>query len=1462
MRFQYILAFILIFVSKLILAQAPVSNFTTDDGQWAGCSPYQVHFIDQSTNAVSWSWTLGNGNTSTQQNPSDVFATPGQYTVTLTVTSGSGLTNSSTHTITVYSNPQINFSISSTISCVPFTVNLTDLSIQGDGIIDTWNWDFGEGSSSNLQNPSFTYSQPAEYNILLNVFDEHGCTDTAVVKTIIATEAPEIIISADEVFSCEPPLDVQFVNNSTAYGDISYSWNLGNGNTSTEINPSTTYDVIGQYDVSFSMTDENGCVADTIMTNYINVTNVVADFDAIDTVCYNVETEFVNTSIGGMTYLWNFGDGVTSTQENPSHTYTSSGEYEVSLISTESFSCKDTIKKIIYVEQAIASFTYTPAYWCQAPVDVEFTDASTSNVTSWNYSFGDGGISNTEDVTHEYLSGGVYFPLLLVETDHGCKDTAAGIISIVPFGVSVSFDNTRDCLPLPVNFTETNSSEQPIVSWLWDFGDGYTDTTATPTHVYNEAGDFVAYVTVENSIGCQSTSFPVTIEVGDSLIPNALIVPKDTCAIAQFTYTDISDSLHLVDEWWWSFGEGEGTGSTQEATHLYSDTTGHFDIQFVIGYNGCYSDTLEDTVLVLGPIVKLDVAMECDSPFVYTFTLDITDATDFTLDFGDGIDTSFTFIDDTSMVFDIVHVYDSLLRGSDLTPTLVAHNDTVNLPDGCDYDASVTVHIRDIIADFTISDTLPCNYDTIQFTSISQDASSFYWQAVNHNTGLSNLIYNGVSSSANYTFNTNAYFDINFIATDINGCKDTISRWLKTYRPIVDFATDSLIGCQPLLLNFYDNTASDTALINWAWNFGNGTIISGDEDTVANTFSGIQNYTINLVVTDTLGCTNQKSLTITSTKPKPSFSISDLQLCAGDSVSFDNTSTGHGTLSYEWYFDDGDTSFIGEPYHTYIDSGYFHVSLLAIDDIGCDSLITHTDSIHVQAIPEAAFTVDTTAWDCYVPAHSFSFTDTTESVYLVSYLWYFGDGASSSVHNPTHTYALPGEYSVSLYVESNYGCKDTTLKTQYVKVKGPLGVATFDPIVCRGDSVSYTISDTSDVYSYDWYFGDGNNLLDCQVNPAYHIYDTDSIKNVTLMLHSDTLGTCDVPIQAPLYIHELIADFTGNLDNKCIGQHLIDVNDNSSSAQDEVVSWNWSFGNGTISVLQNPTIFSYSEVDTFDIALIVQNEFGCHDTAIKPVVVYPLPIVSAHEDTLICLGDNVQLWATGGVEYLWFPDYNLDNNNISNAIATPEIDTLYTVKITDENDCYAFEDVQIYVQQPVNLELNVNYAGQEVLGDEVTIILGDTIYFYAITADTALITWAPNQSISCTDCPNPHANPYDDIDYVVTITDPNQCNFDVSGSIKIYVTEATLDVPSAFTPNGDGNNDVIYAKGWGLKSLQEFKIFNRWGQLLWETTDINEGWDGTYNGELQNIDTYVYLVKGIAYNGEELTKKGYINLMQ
>jgi gliding motility-associated-like protein len=160
-------------------------------------------------------------------------------------------------------------------------------------------------------------------------------------------------------------------------------------------------------------------------------------------------------------------------------------------------------------------------------------------------------------------------------------------------------------------------------------------------------------------------------------------------------------------------------------------------------------------------------------------------------------------------------------------------------------------------------------------------------------------------------------------------------------------------------------------------------------------------------------------------------------------------------------------------------------------------------------------------------------------------------------------------------------------------------------------------------------------------------------------------------------------------------------------------------------------------------------------------------------------------------------------------------------------------------------------------------VIGQTIQLNAYQGPGYSYLWSPTTGLSCITCPDPVAQPLVNTTYSVIITDDAGC-FEVTSTYDLDIRPiTTIDVPTAFTPNGDGENDVIYVNGFGIKKLIEFKIYNRWGQLLFETSDITKGWDGYYKGELQNVETYVYFASVETWlNGEILTKKGSFNIIR
>ncbi|MDQ3191547.1 MAG: gliding motility-associated C-terminal domain-containing protein, partial [Bacteroidota bacterium] len=262
---------------------------------------------------------------------------------------------------------------------------------------------------------------------------------------------------------------------------------------------------------------------------------------------------------------------------------------------------------------------------------------------------------------------------------------------------------------------------------------------------------------------------------------------------------------------------------------------------------------------------------------------------------------------------------------------------------------------------------------------------------------------------------------------------------------------------------------------------------------------------------------------------------------------------------------------------------------------------------------------------------------------------------------------------------------------------------------------------------------------------------------------------------------------------------------------------------------------------------------GCRDTIQKDMIIHPLPVgYATGGDT--CRGDPVYLSSSGGLTYKWFPATGLSNPLVQNPIATPTQTTLYNVQVTNEYFCSDTASATVNIVQPP----------PQIIWD-TTIVIGQEVpMFYHISpVENYTYSWTYADSLTCSTCWDPNASPMGNIQFILTVQDIFGCFIGTSYYDIEVLPVSSLDVPSAFTPNGDGVNDLVFVRGWGIKQLLEFNIYNRWGELVFSTDDINQGWDGKYKGVLQNIETYAYTVKAETFiDADPITKKGFIKLLR
>ncbi len=1585
--------FLLVLISfsgKSQLNAAFIANPTS------GCTPRLVNFTDQSTgNPTQWRWDLGNGTISFLQNPSVTYFIPGQYTVKLVVQNAGGKDSIiKTQYITIFALPVVDFTASPRAGCFPVPIQFTDLSTTSNGTINQWQWDFGDGTFGNTQNPVHTYTSAGNYNVSLVVTNSNGCSKS-LTKTQYVTIANGVTagFSNNTSNSCTPPVNINFQNLSSGVGALTYLWNFGDGTTSTQLSPSHNYNSPGSYTVQLIVTNTTGCKDTIIRPNAVVIGNVQTMFTAPDSICSGVSITLNNTTSPlPASTLWNFGDGTTSNLFNPVKTYSLPGNYQIKLVN-DFGACKDSLTKNIVVSPfPSVVFTTTDTSACTVPYTVRFTNSS-AGATSYLWTFGDGTTSTLANPVHTYTALGNYSVKLVCTNAVGCTNslTKTNYIKINQPQANILNLPQQGCSPFSWAFSSTVNVTEPITAYLWNFGDGATSTLANPTHIFGP-GTFTISLIITTASGCIDTViFNNGIKTGIKPQANFSANPRDVCANVPVDFTDLSTGN--IDQWLWDFGDG-GTSTVQNPSHIYTDT-GYFNIQLIVWNNGC-PDTvhIDNYIHIKPPIAAFSVTSTCAEPFKRIFTDLSIGADEWNWDFGDAT---------TSTVPSPTHIYAS--AGTYTVSLLVKNYST-----GCTYTSVKTVRVIAENADFTATDTVICRSNTITFTAIGINPANLQYYEWSFGDGTTGL---GITNSHTYTIA--GLYDISLITIDWNGCRDTLTKvhYVKVNGPTAGFNIPTSGFCLLSSVTFTDLSVSDGnhPITQWIWNWGDGITDTLNSGPFIHTYASPGVYTVTLIVTDSIGC--RDSLTrpnlLAISKPVAGFAAADTLTCPGQNILFLNSSTGPGLL-YQWNFGDSNISIDANPTHAYASNGTYTVKLVITDEYGCTDSITKVNYISIVT-PTANFSVSDSSGTC--PPLIVTFTNT--SLNYTSFSWDFGDGTSSLAPNPSHFYDIPGTYIAILTVTGPGGC--TSTKEQNITVRGPYGSFTYSPLAgCQPLKVNF-VGTTIDRVSFIWDFSDGNTLAttDSVVSHTYTIPGS----YVPKMILVDISG-CTVPITGPdtIFVHSVIADFNFNPPVVCnsgsvqftntstsddiINGYIWDFGDGSTSmssnplhfystpgmyfpslivtttygctdtllstlpvkivappqgqitqsangctpvtinfngslviADTSIVTWQWDFGNGNTSSLINPLAQTYSVAGTYPVSLLVTNSTGCMDTVNTSVEAFAIPNVNAGGDTLICQGTGKTLLATGAATYVWSPSIGLSCTNCANPVAMPDSIRIYTVTGTSAQGCVNTDAIIVSVKYPFvmsnspgdslckgssmqisatgaytytwspatglnNANISAPVASPlvsttyRVIGKDDKNCFSDTAFIPirvfdiptvdagpdktinvsqsidlvpVISTDVISVIWSPTGSIFRSDYPAITVKPKVTTTYDVEVKNSGGCSSRDNVTVYVICNGSNVFIPNTFSPNGDGSNDLFYPRGKGLFSIKTARVFNRWGEVVYEKSDFmpndaSAGWDGTFKGKKLNVDVYIYTIEIMCDNNSILVFKGNIALIK
>ena len=625
---------------------APLADF---DALYAyNVVPTNVAFRDLSTGTtpMKYLWEFGDGATSTEQNPSHNYIRQGLYTVKLTVTNAYG---SSTETkenyVAVGLAPKADFSAEPTMGNTPLTVAFTDRST---GHPTSWNWNFGDGKESVLPNPVHTYWTSGEYTVTLTATNQYGISDTSKVNFIHVKPPLAAKFTADPKAG-KVPLLVKFTDMSAGNPE-SWDWDFGDGSTSDQANPVHAYTSPGAFHVS--LTVKSGMYRDTATQTIVAGGGPSTDFVAdITTVGVNTPVHFTDKTLNSpISWSWNFGDGATSPEQNPTHEYAVKGIYTVTLTTTN-IDGSDTEVKANYITVGLAPIadfiTQIPPYQQGTRMQfVRFIDQSTGNPASWLWDFGDGTTSSEQyPPLHLYNVDGTYTVSLTAKNIFGQNTMVKTGLITVQKGPTVDFkaDRTRVGVDQWIHFTDLSTNNP--TDWKWEFGDGTSGTGQNPDHVYHQPGSYDVTLIASDAFTTTSQTKKDYITVINT--PQADFKADKTKGITPFTvqFTDISTGTPKI--WSWDFGDG-ATSTDQNPTHVYTTkgtaATNTFTVTLTVT-NANGQDTAKKTdyiTVTQTPIAEFTVdSRQGKAPFVVQFRdLSAGNPTSWSWEFGDGTGSS------------------------------------------------------------------------------------------------------------------------------------------------------------------------------------------------------------------------------------------------------------------------------------------------------------------------------------------------------------------------------------------------------------------------------------------------------------------------------------------------------------------------------------------------------------------------------------------------------------------------------------------------------------------------------------------------------------------------------------------------------------------------------------------------------------------------------------------------------
>jgi PKD repeat protein len=1457
--------------------------------------PATISLMNQSYNHTSQTWTFTGGTpsitTSTIDNPTVTFN--GAGSAKLVVSNLAGCKDSITKSIVIFPGIKALFTASKTKGCLNDTITFTNTSygLLKDSIV-AYMWDFNEDGvydsvHSSKRIVKWRYDAVGCKKVMLVVVGQSGCTDT-MRMSICANTKPTASYKMSPKNVCAGT-QVTLIYTGTPVKKTTWYYTSLNAlptgaNTTLDSPFQDTFrfkpTTKGKYKPALVVSND-GCL-DTalILPEYdsLMVTGAGAGTISDSLHCSNRKRVFFKSSTTNANrVLWDFGNSAsttdTSSLKNPNYIYPLKGCYTVRLVAyNDTVGCTDTVTKEVCVYQPILSFTAVDTVTCRYQ-PITFTNTSDffqPNLTVFSVNgctpfSGANAIYGSPTLFPGYWADGTYSIGMQSTDPNGCIDTMCNIGYIKITSPHPAFFLNKDvsvCQGTSIKITEksTTSSAKPIA--YKEFRIFRADNSelvpvffdSIKTIVFPELGTFRIRLVVSDGVCVKDTN--VFINVYD---PQAQMHKDLDSVCPDYPVTFTNDLIEPGIDYKWYFKNADidsFIGQTPPAVSF--STQGRHVVMLVASYGtlAC-RDTAWDTVTVYRPKAKFtqDVTLANCGPQLVTFcnTSIGSNITEWCYDWNDPYDTKTGFSD---CFTDSAHCAVHNFKYSFVYPVCLR----VKTIHGCmdTFCSNVTIKGPQLTYTYQVLDS--CGSANIKFVLSSKYACSI--NLIPPPSGTTNPInhcdtFCGVDGKPNCidTFTCNftnpGPHPFQIIVVDKNNTCFGIFDFgpFNVYTPPVAKMelSDSSI-CRYNSISFTDSSTYTNGYFKNKWTFHNG---KDTFKTASNYYPNPGSYPVKLVVEDTKGCKDSISQSITvNQKPVATFTSKDV--CLGNSTPFTYTSV-DTNVNYLWEF--GVIPMVNDisknPKYTYPTAGSDSVTLMIEDANGC--MDTVGNWVKIFSAPIADF--DSSGF-CVGLSTSFKNKSTTVApnffipTKYAHWDYNYPSSDTANTDDGNHSYAPQGNYNVFLKVKDNQGCVDSIVKVVTINAS-PLAQFTVTPAkTCFGAPILFkdmSIPTGGPLTGWEW-DTDGNGLIDKNSQNIAPVSFSPSGNYYPTLIVTDANGCKDTATNSIVIVDKPIIDFSSNASH-C--KDSLFYFTNTSPNIGAISSWEWYFGEdaGPNDFALN-SIHAYPFSDTYKVKLIAVDSIGCRDTVEHMVKVDEPPIIvrinPEFNPVYICEGEVLTVKVAGAERFTWDNDpyVTLIDGDTVVLIATP-ISKKFRFRGVNGScpEVSDHIDVRIIPARPVTVTVKENY-----------LIKGQSTQVKASYAGSqvgdVVLQWSPPESIL-----NPleletYVTPYTTTYYKAKITYQKmgkECTSEDSVLVTVSdsCTLADLHMPYSFTP-GEATNNRLYPAGPALESVEFFKVFDRWGNKIFETAKIRAndpllGWDGRQQSCQKEMEAGVYI---------------------